>query len=48
MDESGQIHAPAASLPVQNPLCPSNDKLSGPQNRYRRGGEEKQTYPCRE
>jgi hypothetical protein len=41
MEVSGQLHAPAALPPGNEPPVPIYRKLSGPQSRSGRGGEEK-------
>jgi hypothetical protein len=41
LDVSGQFHAPAALHPGKSPLYPLDRRLSGPQSRSGRGGEEK-------
>jgi hypothetical protein len=41
MAVSGQIHAPAALIPGKETLYPLTRRLSRPQSRSGRGGEEK-------
>jgi hypothetical protein len=43
MEVSGQLHAPATLPPGEEPLEPM--RLGGPQNRFGRGGEEKNSHP---
>jgi hypothetical protein len=45
MEVSGQLHAPAALPPGEDPWHPLNWRLGGPQSRSGRGGEEKNTQP---
>jgi hypothetical protein len=44
MEVSGQLHVPAALPREKEPLVPIT-RLSGPQNRYGRCGEEKNSHP---
>jgi hypothetical protein len=41
MEVSGQLHAPAALLPGENPWYQLDRRLDGPQNRSGDDGEEK-------
>jgi hypothetical protein len=41
----GQLHAPAALPPGKELLVPLDRRLGGPQSRYGRGGEEKNSQP---
>jgi hypothetical protein len=41
MEVSGQLHVPAALPPEKSPWYPLDRRLSGPQSRSGRGGEEK-------
>jgi hypothetical protein len=43
MEVSGQLHAPAALPPGEEPLIPR--RLGGPQSRSGRCGEEKNSHP---
>jgi hypothetical protein len=45
MEVNGQLHAPAALAPGKEPLVPLDRRLGGPQSRYERGGEEKNSQP---
>jgi hypothetical protein len=45
MKVSGQIEAPAALPQGKNPQNPLDRRLSGPQSRSGRGGEEKNSQP---
>jgi hypothetical protein len=45
MEVSGQLHAPAALPPGKEPLVPTDRRLGGPQSRYGRGDEQKNTQP---
>jgi hypothetical protein len=40
MEVSGQLHAPAALLPENEPLVPLDRRLGGPQSRTGRSDEE--------
>jgi hypothetical protein len=44
MEVSGQLHAPAVLLTGKELLIPMDRRLNGPQSRYGRGGEEKNSY----
>jgi hypothetical protein len=48
MEVSGQLHAPAALPPGEDPLVPIDRRLGGLQNLSGRGGEEKSFQPRRE
>jgi hypothetical protein len=43
---SGQLHAPVAQHPGKSPWYPSDKRLSEPQSRSGRGGEEKKSLDC--
>jgi hypothetical protein len=45
MEVSGQLHAPAALPQGKSPWYPLDRRLGGPQNRFGRGGEEKNSQP---
>jgi hypothetical protein len=45
MEVSGQLHAPAALPPGKEPWYPLGRRLYGPQSRFGRGGEEKNSQP---
>jgi hypothetical protein len=45
MEVSGQLHAPAALPQGESPRYPLNRRLGGPQSRFGRGGEEKNSQP---
>jgi len=45
MEVSGQLHAPAALHSGKETLIPLYRRLGGPQSRYGRGGEEKNSQP---
>jgi hypothetical protein len=47
MEVSGQLYTPAALLPGKEPWV-LDRVLGGPQNRFWRGGEERNFQPCRE
>jgi hypothetical protein len=47
MEVSGQLYALSALTLSNNPLCPLDRRLSGPQSQFGRGGEEKKiTVPA--
>jgi len=48
MEESGQLHATAILAPGKEPLVTVGKRLSGPQSRPGRGGEEKNSEPLSE
>jgi hypothetical protein len=45
MEVSGQLRAPAALPQEKIPSYPLDRRLGGPQSRYGRGGEEKNSQP---
>jgi hypothetical protein len=45
MEVSGQLHSPASLTPRKEPCYPLDRRLSGPQSRSGRGGEEKNSQP---
>jgi hypothetical protein len=45
MEQSGQLHAPAALPQRKSPCYPLDSRLGGPQSRSGRGGEEKNSQP---
>jgi hypothetical protein len=45
MQASGQLHDPTTLRQGKSPLCPLDRRLSGPQSRSGRGGEEKNSQP---
>jgi hypothetical protein len=45
MEASGQLHAPAALSPGEDPLVLIDRRLSGPLSRSGRGGEEENSQP---
>jgi hypothetical protein len=45
MKGNGQLHSPAALPPGKEPRYPLDKRLSGPQSRSRRCGEEKSSLP---
>jgi hypothetical protein len=45
MEESGQLHIPAALHPGKSPWYTSDRRLDRPQSRYGGGGEEKNSQP---
>jgi hypothetical protein len=45
LEESGQLHAPAALPPGKEPRYPSDRRLGGLQRRSGRRGEDKILYP---
>jgi hypothetical protein len=45
MEESGQLHAPAALPPGKSSWYPLDGRLGEPQSRSGRGGEEKNSEP---
>jgi hypothetical protein len=45
MEVSGQLYAPAALPQGKSPWYPLDRRLGGPQSRYGRGGEEKNSQP---
>jgi hypothetical protein len=48
MEVSDELHASSAVLPEKSSRLTLNTKLSGPQNRSGRAGQEKDSYRCRE
>jgi hypothetical protein len=44
MEVSSQLRAPAALLPGKSPWNPLYKRLGGPQSRFGRGGEEKNSH----
>jgi hypothetical protein len=45
MEVNGQLHASAASRQEKNHWYPLDRRLGGPQSRFGRGGEEKNSQP---
>jgi hypothetical protein len=48
MDESGQLHSPAALPQEKRPWYPLDRRLGGHQSRSGRGGEQKNSQPLPE